>query len=128
MYLKCGVVWGGGEVMFSCILCYFQHFQKTNSGNKKIYFFFRKTILFKFFGNIEKCPSTYWFNGRWFPQIIARDSGNLYPIYIYKTKICGVSFWTCGCGISGDRVALSSQGFNKVTLLLQVWSFPWCSQ
>ena len=25
--------------------------------------------------------------GRWFPQIVDMDSGNLYPIYIYKTKI-----------------------------------------
>ena len=53
-------------------------------------------------GNIEKCPFTYWLNGRWFlqivdihvgnfnmmltgrwfPQIVDRDSGNLYPIYI----------------------------------------------
>ena len=53
--------------------------------------------------NIEKCPFTYWLNGevvspnrryihvgnfnmkltgRWFPQIVDRDSGNLYPIYI----------------------------------------------
>ena len=47
--------------------------------------------------NIEKCPFTYWLNGRWFlhivdrefehgarrwfPQIVDRDSGNLYPIY-----------------------------------------------
>ena len=58
-------------------------------------------------GNIEKCPFTYWLNGRWFlqivdihvgnfnmkltgrwfPQIVDRDSGNLYPIYIYITKI-----------------------------------------
>ena len=22
-------------------------------------------------------------NGRWFPQIVDRDNGNLYPIYIY---------------------------------------------
>ena len=29
--------------------------------------------------------------GRWFPQIVDRDSGNLYPIYIYN-KNCGVSF------------------------------------
>ena len=53
-------------------------------------------------GNIEKCPFTYWLNGRWFlqivdinvgnfnmkltgrwfPQFVDRDSGNLYPIYI----------------------------------------------
>ena len=25
--------------------------------------------------------------GRWFPQIVDRDSGNLYPIDIYITKI-----------------------------------------
>ena len=31
-------------------------------------------------GNIEKCPFTYWLNGRWFLQIVDRDSGNLYPI------------------------------------------------
>ena len=54
-------------------------------------------------GNIEKCPLHLlvkwgrWFlqiiyihvgnfnmklTGRWFPQIVDRDSGNLYPIYI----------------------------------------------
>ena len=37
-----------------------------------------------FLGNIEKCPFTYWLNGRWFPQIVEEDSGNLYPIYIFK--------------------------------------------
>ena len=41
------------------VLCYFQHY----------------------FLNIEKCPFTYWLNGRWFLQIVDRDSGNLYPIY-----------------------------------------------
>ena len=25
------------------------------------------------FLNIEKCPFTYWFNGRWFLQIVDRD-------------------------------------------------------
>ena len=76
-------------------------------------------------------------NGRWFPQIVERDSGNLYPIYLffiplfwflmtrggggggrgwYQKRICQeqnccVSFWTCWREISGDRVAL----------------FPYCS-
>ena len=36
------------------VLCYFQHY--------KIW-------------NIEKCPFTYWLNGRWFLQIVDRDSG-----------------------------------------------------
>ena len=31
--------------------------------------------------NIEKCPFTYWLNGRWFHQIVDRDSWNLYPLY-----------------------------------------------
>ena len=32
--------------------------------------------------NIEKCPFTYWLNGRWFLQIVdSRDSWNLYPLY-----------------------------------------------
>ena len=62
-------------------------------------------IYFYFLGNIEKCPFTYWLygrwflqkvdignlnmklNGRWFPQIVDRDSGNLYPIYIYKKLV-----------------------------------------
>ena len=53
------------------------------------FFLFRKTILshFTFYAifnikkNIEKCPFTYWFNGRWFLQIVERDSWNLYPLY-----------------------------------------------
>ena len=40
-----------------------------------------------FFGNIEKCPFTYWLNGRWFLQLVDGDSGNLYPIYIYIKQI-----------------------------------------
>ena len=31
--------------------------------------------------NIEKCPFTYWLNGRWFLQVVERDSWNLYPLY-----------------------------------------------
>ena len=32
---------------------------------------------FLFFEN----PFTYWLNGRWFLQIVERDSWNLYPLY-----------------------------------------------
>ena len=31
--------------------------------------------------NIEKCPFAYWLNGRWFLQLVDRDSWNLYPLY-----------------------------------------------
>ena len=52
--------------------------------------FFRKTILshFTFYAifnikknNIEKCPFTYWLNGRWFLQVVDGYSWNLYPLY-----------------------------------------------
>ena len=54
-------------------------------------FFFRKTILshisrFMLFStfkkkNIKKYPFTYWLNGRWFLQLVEKDSWNLYPLY-----------------------------------------------
>ena len=47
-----GVVWGGGGGCFNI---------KKN--------------------NIEKCPFTYWLNGRWFLQIVDGDSWNLYSLY-----------------------------------------------
>ena len=73
-------------------------------------------------GNIEKCPFTYWLNGRcflqivdihvgnfnmkltgrWLPQIVDRDSGNLYPIYIKQKLWCQL----LNREISGERVAL----------------------
>ena len=80
------------------------------------FFWLRKTTIshlmfsscFFYAGNIEKCPFTYWLNGRWFlqivdihegnfnvkligrwfPQIVYRDSGNLYPIYIKQKLWC----------------------------------------
>ena len=61
--------------------------KKKNRGGGGIFclLFFRKTILshFTFYTifnikkNIEKCPFTYWLNGRWFLQIVERDSWNL---------------------------------------------------
>ena len=83
---------------FLHVLCYFQHLRKiwcTNffrRGGVEFFFFFEKhffIISFRVYaifninkkiGNINKCPITYWLNGRWFLQIVDRDSGNLYPI------------------------------------------------
>ena len=43
-------------------------------------------------------------NGRWFPQIVDRDSGNLYIKYIFlKNVVLASERWR---EISGDRVAL----------------------
>ena len=44
-------------------------------------FLISRFMLFSTLKNIEKCPFTYWLNGRWFLQIVDRDSWNLYPLY-----------------------------------------------
>ena len=54
-----------------------------------IFFFEKQFFLISHFmlfstlkeNNIEKCLFTYWLNGRWFLQIVDRDSWNLYPLY-----------------------------------------------
>ena len=69
-------------------------------------FFFRKTILshFTFYAifnikkqNIKKYPFTYWLNGRWFLQIVERDSWNLYPLYPLYSLVL-ILYLKCGGG------------------------------
>ena len=64
LYLKCGVtvVWGGG----GGVLCFLTFYA--------IYDISRKKNLYA--GNIEKCPFSYWLNGRWFLQIVDIHVGN----------------------------------------------------
>ena len=38
-------------------------------------------MLFSTLKKYWKGPFTYWLNGRWFLQIVERDSWNLYPLY-----------------------------------------------
>ena len=116
-------MWGGGRNVFLAFYAISNISRKKISWNKKILiifleFFFSFNVFFVFFmldlfptfkkslifGNIEKCPFTYWLNGRWFLQIVdignfnmklsgrwfphIVDSGNIYPIYIYKKMWC----------------------------------------
>ena len=85
--------------MFSSRFMLFPAFKKKISGGgggggrgvlKYFLFFFRRIILsyFTFYAivnikknTIEKYPFTWWLNGRWFLQIVYRDSGNLYIQY-----------------------------------------------
>ena len=48
---------------------------------EKQFFLISRFMLFSTLKNIEKCPFAYWINGRWFLQIVKRDSWNLYPLY-----------------------------------------------
>ena len=64
--------------------------KKKNPGGGVCGFFLDKTTLsdFTFYAifnikkkYIEKCPFTYWLNGRWYLQIVDGDSWNLYRLY-----------------------------------------------
>ena len=82
LYLKCGG--GGGCNVFLTFYAISNISRKKNLGIQNNYFSFN--VFFVFFlyaGNIVKCPFTYsyWLNGRWFLQIVERDSWNLYPLY-----------------------------------------------
>ena len=74
---------------FSSRFMLFPTLNKKIPGGGGVDFFLWKTILshFTFYAifnikkNIEKCPFTYWLNGRWFLQIVERDSWNLYTLY-----------------------------------------------
>ena len=49
---------------------------------EKQFFLISRFMLFSILKkNTEKCPFTYWLNGRWLLQIVERDSWNLYPLY-----------------------------------------------
>ena len=52
---------------------------------------------------IERCPFTYWLNGRWFLQIVDGDSGNLYiHIILYsRVLIFDLKHIKCGGGLGG---------------------------
>ena len=76
LYLKCGGGLGGGCNVF--LICYaIYNILETNIWQSLLFFFeknnyfsFNVFFMFCYAGNIEKCPFTYWLNGRWFLQIV----------------------------------------------------------
>ena len=82
---------GGGRFVFRKTLNSFSfHF--------RFYAVFNNNIFLC--GNIEKCPFTYWLNGRWFLQIVDMDSGNLYPLFSYSDLLS--QMWGVGVGVGGN--------------------------
>ena len=51
--------------------------QKNCFFEKNNYFSFNVFFIFFYAGNIEKCPFTYWLNGRWFLQIVNIGNFNM---------------------------------------------------
>ena len=67
---------------------------------------------------IEKCPFTYWLNGRWFLQIVERDSWQLYPLYplipLFWFCISNVGVvWGGGCNVFLTFYAISNIFWKK---------------
>ena len=59
--------------------------------------------------NIEKCPFTYWLNGRWFLQIVDGDSWNLYPLYpLFPCSDFVSHMWVVGGGVCMLEILKSS--------------------
>ena len=92
-------------------------------------FFFRKTILSHFtfyaiFNIKKKKPFTYWLNGRWFLQIVERDSWNLYPLYPLFPCSDFVSHLKCGGGLGGGGgVMFFSHFMLNQHFLEKIWEY-----
>ena len=65
--------------------------------------------------NIEKCPFTYWLNGRWFLKIVDRDSWNLYPLYPLFLCSDFVSQMWGGWGGGGCNVFLTFYAISNIS-------------
>ena len=65
------------------------------------------------------CPFTYWLNGRWFLQIVDRDSGNLYPLFP-----CSDFYLKCGGGLGGGGYFFLA--FYAISYIFFHLMFSWC--
>ena len=75
--------------------------------------------------NIEKCPFTYWLNGRWFLQIVDGDSWNLYPLYPLFLCTAFVSQLGGGGG-GGCNVFLTFYAISNISRK-KIWEFIFVS-
>ena len=58
------------------------------------------TITFFCVEILKSAPSLTGLNGRWFLQIVDRDSGNLYPLFSYSDLLS--QMWGVGVGVGGN--------------------------
>ena len=73
--------------------------------------------------NIEKCPFTYWLNGRWFLQIVERDSWKLYLLY-YINSLVLILYLKCrsGLGGGGGNVFLTFDAISNISRK-KIWGY-----
>ena len=63
-----------------------------------LFFTFYAIFNIKIFFFEENGPFTYWLNGRWFLQIVERDSWNLYPLFPCSDFVSQMWGWFGGGG------------------------------
>ena len=74
--------------------------------------------------NIEKCPFTYWLNGRWFLQIVDGDSWNLYPLYpLFPCSDFVSQMWGWLGGGGGCNVFLTFYAISNISRKIQTKYF-----
>ena len=72
---------------------------------------------------IEKCPFTYWLNGRWFLQIVDRDSWNLYPLYpLFPCSDFVSQMWGWFGGGGGCNVFLTFYAISNISRK-KIWEY-----
>ena len=84
---------------------------------EKQFFLISRFLLFSTLKKIsEKCPFTYWLNGRWFLQILERDSWNLYPLYpLFPCSDFVSQMWGGGgCNVFLTFYAISNISRKKI--------------
>ena len=73
--------------------------------------------------NIKKYPFTYWLNGRWFLQIVERDSWNLYSLYPLFPRSDFVSqMWGWFGGGGGCNVFLTFYAISNI-FRKKIWKY-----
>ena len=94
---------------------------------EKLFFLISRFMLFSTLKKILKPPRLsvrpsrliYWLNGRWFLQIVARDSWNLYPLYpLFPCSDFVSQMWGGGCNVFLTFYAISNI-YRKKNLGLQ---------
>ena len=70
---------------------------------KQFFSHFTFYAIFNIKKNIEKCPFTYWLNGRWFLQIVERDKlesiSIKYPLFPCSDFVSQMWGWFGGGGV-----------------------------
>ena len=89
---------------------------------EKQFFLISRFVLFSTLKKYwkKKCPFTYWLNGRWFLQIVERDSWNLYPSSIPLFWFCILNVWVVWGG--GGNVFLTFYAISNISRK-KIWEY-----